>query len=350
MKNLYRIIDANSDRVREALRVIEDFARFHMDSGELSLELKRLRHGFCAAVAELGDALVSAREVQGDVGMREKKSESPARESEFDVLTANFKRLQEALRSIEEYLKPVDARLSRRIHDIRFGTYGLEQRFWRECNPVARLRNVRLYAIVSSDVSGRDVVSAATDAIASGVEAIQLREKTMPDSEFLRLAMRLRRLTAAKGVLFIVNDRADIAIACDADGVHVGDDDVPVEVARRLLGPGKIVGATAHSAREALKLVREGADYVSAGPVFSAATKFRHMKTSNRPELDSTGLGILKEYSRKVKVPFFAIGGIDSSNIRRVVAAGGRRVAVCAGIFAQADVANAAKRLGSFLR
>jgi thiamine-phosphate pyrophosphorylase len=74
MKNLYRIIDANSDRVREALRVIEDFARFHMDSGELSLELKRLRHGFCAAVAELGDALVSAREVQGDVGMREKAS------------------------------------------------------------------------------------------------------------------------------------------------------------------------------------------------------------------------------------------------------------------------------------
>ncbi|MGC8873622.1 MAG: thiamine phosphate synthase [Chloroflexia bacterium] len=195
-----------------------------------------------------------------------------------------------------------------------------------------------LYVITDAKLSrGRSHVEVIRAAILGGATIVQYREKEGSTRQLLQEAQALRELTWEAGVPFIVNDRVDIALAVDADGVHVGQEDMPARVARRLMGPGKIVGVSASNLQEALEAEAEGADYIGAGPVFATPTK-----PDAAPPM---GLQTLAEICRRVTIPVVAIGGIHEGNAASVVAAGAAGVAVVSAIVVAPDVEDAARRL-----
>ncbi len=186
-----------------------------------------------------------------------------------------------------------------------------------------------------------DAVAAAID---GGVDVVQFREKEMEDGAFLELADDLRLLCAAKDVLFIVNDRVEAARLVGADGVHLGQDDVAVADARRILGPDALIGVSTHDATELACALADGADYVGVGSVFATSTKGRDVLVSG-----ATALAPLAAKAETAGVPAFAIGGITTENVDEVVAAGFRRAAVCAGILGSDDPARRARELVAVL-
>jgi thiamine-phosphate pyrophosphorylase len=200
-----------------------------------------------------------------------------------------------------------------------------------------RLAAARLYVVTDARQSPAQVEAVVAAACQGGADVVQLRRKDDAGLETLRLAERCRRLTAEAGVLFVVNDRVDVAMAADADGVHLGQDDLPVAVARRLW-PGRLVGRSTHSLEQAVAAVAEGADYVGVGPVYATPTK---------PGRAAVGLSLVAAVaaSALVRVPWFAIGGIDADCVGGVVAAGARRVAVVRAVCEAGDVAAAVRSL-----
>lgn len=313
MSELLRILDANFNRAREALRVLEDVARFHFDDAVAQSQLRSLRHRLSRVERAYGPALVAARDSTRDVG---REAPTGRRGDARSIATANFKRAQEALRVLEECG-------TRGAPALRFALYDLEKAF----DARRRLAGVRLYVLLDSRVAKRPLGRVAREAIAGGAEMLQLRESGRSDRELLRLASRLARLAHEEGALFVVNDRADIARAAGADGVHVGAADLPVPEARLV----PIVGATTHSLGEARAAVRAGADYISVGPMFPTPLK---------PGLPPRGFDYLAA-AKKLGVPFFCIGGITRQNVRRSMG----HVAVCAGLIGEPDVRAAARAI-----
>lgn len=182
----------------------------------------------------------------------------------------------------------------------------------------------------------RDLAYVAEEAIAGGADIIQLRDKESSANEILRAGRAIRDLTRQKKVPFIVNDRVDIAVALDADGVHLGQDDLPIEIARSMFRKVKLVGVSTHSLSQALEAEKRGADYIGVGPIFPTPTK---------PDYKAVGLDLIKEVKDKIRIPFVAIGGIDGSNIDEVIAEGAGRVAVVRAVCGADDVRGAAKKL-----
>jgi thiamine-phosphate pyrophosphorylase len=208
-----------------------------------------------------------------------------------------------------------------------------------------RLGRARLYLLATTSVSRLPLLDAVGAAIEGGADVVQLREKTMEDGEFQELADDLRLVCAAADVLFVVNDRPIAARLVGADGVHVGQDDVSVAEARRVAGPGVLVGVSTHDAAELAAALADGADYVGVGSVFATATKGRGVPVSG-----PVALAPLARRAEAAGVPAFAIGGITPENVREVVDAGFRRVAVCAGILAADDPCAAARAIAAALR
>lgn len=199
------------------------------------------------------------------------------------------------------------------------------------------MRDFRLYVIVDRSASqGRDPVYVAKEAIAGGADVIQLRDKEGMVKEIVKVASEIRSLTRKKKVLFIINDRPDIAFAVNADGVHLGQDDLPFEAARKILGKDKIIGLSTHSISQALEAQETGADYIGIGPIFSTPTK---------PEYKAVGLELITKLKDRIKIPFVAIGGIEDSNLDRVLAAGARRIAVVRAVCAAQEIRLAAAKL-----
>lgn len=197
----------------------------------------------------------------------------------------------------------------------------------------------RLYVITDERLGrGRSHLRIAEEAIRGGADVLQLRDKEASANRLYDLALALRKLTREANVSFIVNDRVDVALAADADGVHVGREDLPASVVRRILGPGKIVGVSAETAEEAAAAERDGADYLGVGPIFEArATK----EDAGEP----VGLGRIAQIRSRCKLPIVAIGGINAENARRVREAGADAAAVISAIAAAEDIAQAAREL-----
>jgi len=202
----------------------------------------------------------------------------------------------------------------------------------------------RLYLITDTSLSrGRSHVEIARQAIAGGADVIQLREKSAPARELYETALQLRDLTRQAGVPFIIDDRVDIALAAGADGVHLGKDDLPYEVARRLLGKDKVIGLSAGSVKEAVEAEKMGADYIGFGPVFDAR--------GTKPDAgEPLGLAMLAGVRRKVKLAVIAIGGIKPENARDAIEAGANGVAVISAIVSADDIAEATRLLKEKLR
>jgi thiamine-phosphate pyrophosphorylase len=203
-----------------------------------------------------------------------------------------------------------------------------------------RLDSARLYFVCDTEVQGRDVEALLDGAVGGGADVIQLREKSLADDALVAAASTFRRVADRHDVPFILNDRPDLVAACEADGVHVGQEDLPVADARRLAGPDAIVGLSTHSVDQleaACSAVDDDRpDYISVGPIWETPTK------AGRP---ATGLGLIEHAAAVATLPWFAIGGIDSSNVDRVVAAGARRIVVVRAIRDAEDPAAAARAL-----
>jgi thiamine-phosphate pyrophosphorylase len=201
----------------------------------------------------------------------------------------------------------------------------------------------RLYVITDERVSrNRSHLEVAEAAIRGGADVIQLRDKTASSGALYRIAVALRKLTRDAKVPFIVNDRLDIALAADADGVHVGQDDLPAAVARRLLGPGKILGVSTETPEEALLAEKDGADYLGVGPVFEArGTK----ADAGAPK----GPGMITPIRRCCPLPIVAIGGIKADNAGMVREAGADAAAVISAIVGADDIAEAARQMKRLL-
>ena len=201
----------------------------------------------------------------------------------------------------------------------------------------------RLYVITDANVSrGRSHRQVVEAAIAGGADAIQLRDKAAHAGTLYRAALELREVTRKANVSFLVNDRLDIALAVDADGVHVGQQDLPASAVRRILGPGKILGVTAETAEEALAAEKDGADYLGVGPVFEA----RGTKADAGPP---QGPAIIANIRPHTRLPIVAIGGIKADNARLVREAGADCAAVISAIVSADDIAQAARELKTIL-
>ncbi len=198
-----------------------------------------------------------------------------------------------------------------------------------------KLYKSRLYLVTDQELSlGRTTSQVTAEALKGGVDIVQLREYSMTDWELLQVAKELRLITHKHKALLVINNRADIAKLSEADGVHLGQDDLPVNEARRILGIGKIIGVSTHSLDQAHKALVDGADYIGVGPVYPTQTK--------KNVVAPVTLNYVQQVSgSKITIPFFAIGGIKHHNVEDVLRAGASRIAVVTGIVGASDVKTA---------
>ena len=327
MREIYRILDANLNRAREALRVIEDCGRFALNDPAITAMAKCFRSELKETLDHLPAAeLITARDIPGDLGTELTSPSEPQRQDIKDVTTAACKRLTESLRTIEEYCKVVAPEQTVAVERMRYDAYTLEQRLSRRLLIAKHFGEVKLYVMLTASMcKGGSLREVARSAIAGGADAIQLREKHTPDDVHLAMAAELRELTDQTGKLLIINDRPDIAAIVGADGLHLGQEDLPIVEARRLLRPGAIIGRSCHCVREAREAINEGADYVALGPMFATTTK-------DRPPVGPGLLDEIAEAFTEIPLPVVAVGGINADNVGELLSRGAKCVAVCGAI------------------
>ncbi len=336
---VYRIIDANFNRAREAIRVIEDFCRFALNSALLAERAKQLRHELSAAIDKLdAGRLISSRDTPGDVGIGTKVDEQLQRSNLKECFTAGCKRLTEALRTLAEMTQTLNPAVAGTIEKLRYAAYTLEKDIVVFSEPAEKFKRVGLYVIISSSFPA-DVLSLTHRCVAGGADCIQLRAKDADDDSRFAMAVEFVQICKAGDVLSIINDRADIAVAAGADGVHLGQNDLPIEQARKLQLAPLIIGKSTHSLEQLRSACDEYPSYVSLGPVF--ATKIK-------PTAEPVGLDYVRQGTEKLAdtgIGNVAIGGITLDNVEKVLNAGARAIAVCAAVTETADPTAACREL-----
>jgi len=332
---VWRILDANANRAREAARVLEEYARFVIEDPHLSRRIKQFRHHLAETLGGFDVPLAQYRDAAGDVGKELTTASEQSRSSAAAVLAAAAGRLAEALRSIEEYGKVVTPQLARRIEQLRYEAYEWSGDLQRRACPRRGLANVRLYVLLSEALCSGEWFAAARAVLDAGAQALQLREKELSDRQLLERAKRLKELCAGHGALLIINDRADVALAAHADGVHVGQDDLPVAEVRRVVGPQLLIGVSTHTVEQARQALNDAPDYLAVGPMFASTTK---------PQDHLAGPHTLDEVRALTSLPLVAIGGINPRNMSLLHSADA--VAVCSSILSTSDVRAAAEAFG----
>jgi len=336
-----RVVDANLNRSLEAFRVLDDYCRFILSDPFLTESWKQLRHRLAEASSALPRSeLFAARDTLHDVGTGIESPGEYTRHSPASVALANVKRLQESLRSLEEFGKVLSAEFARTVERIRYETYTLERSLFRRDEVSHRLANAKLYSLLTGSQCTAALDWTIEQAAEGGVDIVQMREKDKTDRELIERAEFLRKCTRQAGVLFIVNDRPDIARLVEADGVHLGQTDLPVAAARRIVGPDAIIGVSTHTLVQVRQAVLDGADYLGIGPTFPSTTKsFDQL----------AGLEFVRASLAETSLPAFALGGIQLSNVREVAAAGAKRIAVSAAIATANDPRSMAMALRAAL-
>lgn len=299
-KKIYRVIDANINRAKEGLRVIEDICRFILDDAKLTDKIKNIRHKLTKLVNIPDSILVASRGSDEDVA---RTRAVPRRKSTRQIFTANAKRVSEALRVLEEFLPN-----GTQIKDLRYLTYDLEKIIYKKL--ILTLPFEQDVYVVS------DSVAILKKAVRSGASIVQLRDKSGDKKNILKKAMELSVYKKQKEFIFILNDYPDLALRAGADGVHLGQD---IKDIKKYTGKGLIVGRTTHNIEQGLKAQKDGASYISVGPVFATPTK---------PGRQPVGLDYVRQAAAKIAIPFVVIGGIDLSNIDRVLKAGAKTVGI----------------------
>lgn len=309
---LYRILDANLDRARESLRVLEDWCRFGLDDLQLTEACKNLRQ-------ELAQwhhpELRAARDTPGDPGTALTHPNEAQRSNVSHVLLANLCRLQESLRVLEEYGKIYNSAMGAACKQMRYRAYTLDSALM-SYQRQQKLKAALLYLVTSP---ADNLLSVVESALQGGLTLVQYRDKTADDCARLKLAEKLCHLCHRHGALFIVNDRIDLALAVGADGVHLGQEDLPIGLARKLLGAQKLIGRSTHCPDDLHHAIQAGADYIGVGPVYETPTKEGRA---------AVGLGYVRYAAEQSTIPWFAIGGIDTNNLEEVLRTKANRVSV----------------------
>lgn len=337
-----RILDAAANRAGEGLRVIEDYLRFHLDDRHLTRLAKAIRHDLTAALSVFGSSdRHAARETRVDVGTSVSLPSEGERSDLASVLAASFKRVEQSLRSLEEYSKTVSAPAAVALEQLRYRVYTLERVTDITQASLQRLAGAQLYVLIDGGRSESQLRQLVRSLVVAGAGVIQLRDKHLPDRELLARARVVREATSDSNTLFIMNDRPDLALLSGADGVHVGQDELTVKDARRIVGTRGLVGVSTHSLDQAQAAVLDGADYIGVGPTFPSGTK---------QFSEFTGVELLHAVAEEIRLPAFAIGGITLANLPEVLAAGFSRIAVSGAISGAEEPAAAARRLLEKLR
>lgn len=364
-----RIVDANLNRSTEGLRVLEDVARFILNDTNLSRQLRAARHSLTDAGKSLDTALLSERDSEHDVGrknvtlrppsvlasppsviLREQSGRRISKKQSYpdliSLVKANASRVEESLRVLEELAKldELSATLDAAgFEQTRFAIYSVEKEMVSELTRQDKLKQLTgLYVILDRQaLAGRDELEIAREIIQGGAKVIQLRDKLSSAGELLPAARRLKELCLESGVLFIINDYLDLALAADADGLHLGQKDLPVAAARRELPLDKIIGCSVTTVSRAIQAQKDGADYISVGSMFP---------TGSKKGAVVVGPDMLKKVKQAISSPVVAIGGIDESNVGEVITAGADCVAVINAVSGRSDAGKVTRRLLSQIR
>ncbi len=333
-RRIYRAIDANINRALEGLRVCEDLERFVFNSGRSAI-LKELRHEislFSKAIPER--FLLSSRDVGGDSQKFVDTEGEKRRNSLPDLLSSNMGRAAEAVRALEEFSKMLGGDHHAGLQAARFKIYDL----WKDMVlGAAKAGNLNsftgsVYAIIdSAHVKKEDYLLTAGRFADCGAKVIQLRMKGAQEGEIFRAASMLAPYCKERDILFIVNDHPHIAYLSGAGGVHLGQDDLPVSEARKLLSEDIIIGLSTHSYEQAVLGAKENPDYIAVGPVFDTVSK-------NGALMEGIGTGVLSKICSEVKIPIVAIGGINSGNVKEVRDAGCTCYALISFLFRNGEI------------
>ncbi len=338
--SLERIIDVNLNRLREGLKVCEDILRFHYEDKELLFPLRKIRQSLFPYLQEIEKILLPFRKSEIDLG-RGEKFDKGKRKDIREIFSVNIKRCEEACRVLEEVYKIKTGKGSPFFKSARFSLYDLEKSFHLR---YGKTLNLQIYAILDvvslkNFFSQVPPLSELAYRLATGADVIQLRgRKDSSTSELLRQAISVKRgieKAMAEGgaqprreVKFIINDRIDISLSCDADGVHLGKGDIPPLKAREIL-PEKIIGWTVRNKRDLKIAEKSGCDYVGCGSVFPSPTK---------PSAPVIGLKGLRAIVRESSLPVVAIGGINLKRLPSVLKTGVSGVALSSALLANGEI------------
>ncbi len=332
-----QLIDANLDRAREGLRVMEDWCRFGLKRSDFSIQIKDWRQ-------QLGvhhhNIYRKARLTSNDPAMGVSHPLQTARSTPEAVFIANSSRVQEALRVIEEFTRTTDPNLCEIASKIRYKTYEIEIKVLNTTEGTNRRQTLKECSVYLITTNIRDLEEVVLQALKAGVKIVQYREKFLQDNEKITQAKCLASLCKEYNSLFIVNDRIDIALAVDADGIHLGQEDIPTKIAREILGTQKIIGRSTHSLEDIKNAEDEGCDYIGIGPIFPSETK---------KQIKPIGIDYLSKGLSETLLPSFAIGGINSSNINKLNHINSLRIAVSDAIINSNDPFSRTEELLKFL-
>lgn len=363
MTIVLRILDANANRTREALRVMEEAARFILDDEILVANIKQLRHDFAHAITSCSacDNMTAWRDTPGDVGTHITTTAEQTRSSYADVAIAAGKRLSESLRAIEEYAKTLGQQgsvLAGRIESIRYRGYQVEKELntamagcrviegssvevprveGQDGSSTARAVQWRLCVLISESLCPeKNWLAIAKAALQGGADCLQLREKALDAGELLSRARTLVQLAKATSASIIINDRPDVALLAGAHGVHLGQTDLPCAQVRKLAGRELLIGVSTSGLAEAKAALRDGADYCGVGPMFPTTTKQKDV---------IVGPDYLREFLNWNRCPHLAIGGISTQNLPTLQLAGVQGIAVSSAVCCAKDPVQATRDL-----
>ncbi len=320
--SLLRIIDVNLNRLDESLKFIEDIIRFQLENERLLLTIRGIRRDFLVFKRSIPlIKIITARQSSKDLG-RKDRFDFKGKKDITGILLANLSRAKESSRIIEETMKATGARSSQLAKRIRFKIYDLERQLvvyqQKSFDPY-------LHAILDEQYLNLSNLEKTVSILQNnGATMIQLRVKIMNDRRFLRVAKRIRTAIKKPHVKFIINNRVDIALACAADGLHIGQHDLPVSDIRRIAGDSLIIGASAHNVQEARRCEKQGADYLGVGAIY---------RTKTKEDAKVCGLRTLKTICHQASIPVIAVGGINAANFRAVLRAGASGIAVASYLF-----------------
>jgi len=332
-----RVIDVSLNRIGEGLRLLEDIARLILNDATLNQQLKTVRHDLLENEWSFNQRLIQARDSEGDIGIN---IEAGAKQKDLpNIVVANAKRVQESLRTLEELAKLPDTELDEeKFKQARFKIYTIEQSLLSKLLRRDKIKQISgLYVIIDTQALERhNYLEVAKQAISGGARIIQLRDKLLSKKELLAIAEGLNNLCKEKKVLFLVNDYLDIALAVGADGLHLGQEDLPLKVARKLLPLDKIIGCSTRTIEQATAAESDGADYLAVGSMYP---------TTSKEKAEIVGPDRLRQIKQIVTSPIVAIGGITADNATEIIAAGADAVAAISAVLRTDDVEKAARKI-----
>lgn len=328
-RSVWRILDVNCNRASEGLRTIEDAARVIRENATVAADLKALRHDLAAIAAGLDRVeRLTARDTLNDAGTKVTVGLERQRSDWRGIVIAAAERCQQSLRCLEEFSKLVSEEISVQFKSLRYRAYDVLASAELQLLGAGFPNGAQLYLLIDCSLPLARFTSYLRELAESGCDLFQLRDKDCDGDQlviYARAALTALEGTAAR---LIINDRLDVALASGAAGVHLGQEDLRLPDARRIVGHSLWIGVSTHSVQQAQQAQDEGADYIGCGPTFPSATKsFDHFP----------GIELVAQIASQISIPCFAIGGIGPTNLAAVMQAGGSRVAVSSAVHASSD-------------